>query len=514
MGTSDVLSWRQVDVDGVPTRYAVGGEGPPVLFLHGWALGTRAYRRPLRRLIRRGCRIYAPALPGLGGTADLAPHARTVAGYGWWAARFLASVGVSEPVIVIGHSFGGAVAIGMAHSQPDLVQYLVLLNAVGGGRWSGLVGDSRPLADRPLWDWAMHFAREAAVATTDVKAIRSVVPEVVGNLVRNPMGVWRSAHMARRANLTAELAWLRSRRIPVLALTSDADSVIPQAAFEALCAAIGTDGHVVAGRHSWLLTDPDSMGEVLANVVDVQVAEHRSRTNASRLEALDDLLSQTPMSAEDRRRLLDEASPLWLMSEDERTLAGDLALCTPPLEDGEVRAVVVPIEDSRLLRLTVVAHDRPGLLADTTAILAGEGLSILGASAITWARLGMALHSLTVEPDEHFSVQRWNAIGARLQQADGTPVPVPTPRSSAPVVRIHGQTEDRTLVTVEADDHLGTLAAICRWLADEGATIESLGTRSVGGRVVDSFVTRGKVPTGMPRLTGRVRPQRARTTAA
>ena len=103
----------------------------PVLFLHGWGLGHRAYRRALRRLTARGCRVYAPAMPGFGGTADLPPRERSVAGYADWVADFLAEVGVDEPAFVLGHSFGGGVAIRLAHDHPELVRYLVLLNSVG-----------------------------------------------------------------------------------------------------------------------------------------------------------------------------------------------------------------------------------------------------------------------------------------------------------------------------------------------------------------------------------------------
>ena len=51
-------------------------------------------------------------------------------------------------------------------------------------------------------------------------------------------------------------------------LWGEGDGIIPRASFDALCAAVGSAGTVVPGRHSWLLADPDSFGEVLANSVD------------------------------------------------------------------------------------------------------------------------------------------------------------------------------------------------------------------------------------------------------
>lgn len=107
------------------------------------------------------------------------------------------------------------------------------------------------------------------------------------------------------------------------------------------------------------------------------------------------LLAETSMPQEVIGRLLDVASAVWLMSAPAELLANDLVLCHPPIGADEVRAMAHPLDDGGI-RLTVVAHDRPGLLADTAAVLAGEGLSVSAASAMTWAASGLAMHALTV----------------------------------------------------------------------------------------------------------------------
>src|SRR5690348_11924266 len=84
----DGLLWFQTGVDGRHAVGAVGGDpdGPPVVFLHGWALGSRTYKRGISRLIARGCRVYAPALPSFGGTHDL-PGGSNLDGYAQWVAE-------------------------------------------------------------------------------------------------------------------------------------------------------------------------------------------------------------------------------------------------------------------------------------------------------------------------------------------------------------------------------------------------------------------------------------------
>src|SRR5260370_21327426 len=97
----DHLTWHSVEVDGRRVNYGVAGQGLPVLFIHGWALGQHAYKRALKRLVNLGCRVYAPALPGFGGSAALPGDQSTMAGYAASLAKFLDAVGVDEPVFAI-----------------------------------------------------------------------------------------------------------------------------------------------------------------------------------------------------------------------------------------------------------------------------------------------------------------------------------------------------------------------------------------------------------------------------
>ena len=169
----------------------------------------------------------------------------------------------------MGHSFGGGVATKLAHDFPERVGYLVLINSVGGGTWLQAGNKVRSMAERPLWDWVVHFPCDLLMARGMVATLTAILEDAVPNIVSNPVGVWRVGMLARRADLTADLADLKARRLPVLVLWGEGDGIIPRASFDALCAAVGSAGTVVPGRHSWLLADPDSFGEVMANSVTV-----------------------------------------------------------------------------------------------------------------------------------------------------------------------------------------------------------------------------------------------------
>lgn len=94
------------------------GEGPPrVLALHGWGRSGADFAR-----ILRGTDALAVHLPGFGATAP-PPQ---VWGSPEYAEHVAAAVAGSGPFVVVGHSFGGRVAVRLAVAHPELVSSLVL----------------------------------------------------------------------------------------------------------------------------------------------------------------------------------------------------------------------------------------------------------------------------------------------------------------------------------------------------------------------------------------------------
>jgi hypothetical protein len=297
--------------------------------------------------------------------------------------------------------------------------------------------------------------------------------------------------IAAHRDLTPELAALRERRMPMLVLWGERDRVIPMTSFDVLCEAIGSEGRVVPGGHSWLLANPEAFGEVLDNLVHVESAQRVTASAAETAAALLALLHETSLPIGAVQHLVEGAAPLWLMSEPPAALATDLAMCHPPLEPAEVRAVARPAGDARTWRLTVVAHDRPGLLADTAAVLGAERLSIVSASATTWADTGLALHALSVTSAQPLDEARWASLGAALRlMSDQRPRGrfLPVGRAS---VTTSGGGIGRALVHITAPDQRWLLWAICSWLAANGVTIETASVATEQGEARDVFVVHG-----------------------
>jgi predicted amino acid-binding ACT domain protein len=200
-------------------------------------------------------------------------------------------------------------------------------------------------------------------------------------------------------------------------------------------------------------------------------------------------LADTTIPADLVNSLLGEASTLWLASAPAPLLASDLALCYPSLQPREVRAVVCPVDDGGH-RLTVVAHDRRGLLADTAAVLATEGLSIASASAATWASHDIALHAVVIAPGQDPPL--WPDLGARLSAltADTAPTIRFEPHGQA-VVTSSAEASHHRLITVTAPDQIGLLWATCGWLADRGVNIEWARVGGHDGIAEDLFMVVG-----------------------
>jgi pimeloyl-ACP methyl ester carboxylesterase/glycine cleavage system regulatory protein len=461
-----------------------------VLFLHGWGLGHAAYHRALRRLILRGCRVIAPSMPGFGGTAALPRSERSLGGYAAWVDDFLEHLQLADPVLVLGHSFGGGVATRFTHDFPEKVRYLVLLNSVGDPTAFSLSGARGTMTRRG--PGRLRFALSDLVPSpAGVAAANRASDVFLRNLITHPTSLAEVAALALTADLRGEMAVLAQRKTPVLVLWSDRDGLIPLSAFDTFCSTFGTDGHVVSGGHSWLLTDPDVFGEVLDNVIRMQrdqVGTQRASDGATEVRRL---LHRTTMPARTVDQLVDGVTPMWVLSEAPSVLAADLALCHPPLAEGEVRAVARPLPAPDTYRVTVAAADRRGLLADTAARLSSEGLSIRSASVTTWPDLDQALHSVTVEAGWAVDDDRWQEIGRSLAELQGA---TPTYRQVqvAPVsAAVEGESSAGSIVRVAAPDAPGLLSVICRWFADQGLSIEAAHISTVDGMAEDLFLVGG-----------------------
>lgn len=116
------------EIDGVPTRWFVGGVGPSLVVVHGIG-GAAVNFAELAPLLARHRRVLVPDLPGHGGSASL-PAAESLSDYATHVLRLAEHEGVL-PAAVLGYSMGGVVALRAAARWPDAVSALALIAPAG-----------------------------------------------------------------------------------------------------------------------------------------------------------------------------------------------------------------------------------------------------------------------------------------------------------------------------------------------------------------------------------------------
>lgn len=100
-----------------------------LLFLHGWRSEAALWLPVLEKWKHEDASIYCLDLPGFGGSElPLTPYA--VGDYADFVARFIAELKLAH-VVVIGHSFGGRVAIKLAAGEPKFLKGIVLVDSAG-----------------------------------------------------------------------------------------------------------------------------------------------------------------------------------------------------------------------------------------------------------------------------------------------------------------------------------------------------------------------------------------------
>ena len=482
-----------ITVQGRRAVYGVDGDGAAVLFLPAWGLGLRSYQRSLRRLIAQGYRVYVPSLPGFGGTASLPPGDQDFCGQAAWVAAFLDEVGLTDPLFVIGHSFGAGVGVQLAHDFPSRVGYLVLIDSIGTS-WSTPPPLNTKLASRrPLSSWAVDAWKQLIPFPARLQTLQAVWMDLTLNAVGSGWAGAQAAQMARTSDLSEALEDLRRNGQPLLELSNDEDAFIPDGCIRTLAAVLGGGHNELEPTQAWALGNPGAFEAVVQRVTQAQRSRGSGSTRRSPTRAVLELLKATDVPDAIATELVHRASPLWLMSDAPETLAADLALCHPPLAPDEVRAVARPVAGSSTMRLTVVAVDRPGLLADTAAVLASEGYPVTSASACSWRDRELALHTVNFDPGEGFGPQRWEELGQRLRTLGRGRRKLPTfhPVGTA-TVTVNGEGPGGAVVEVSAPDAVGLLWAICRWFADHDITIDAAHATTNYGTADDGFIVRGR----------------------
>lgn len=130
---------RAVNVDGATVSLTVGGHGPVVLLLHGYAEDSRMWK-PLAQRLAPHFTVIAPDLPGIGNSSI--PTSVSMTSSAKRIHDAVHKLGMS-PSSVVGHDIGLMVAYAYASMYTSEVQRLALMDAFlpGVRGWDAIYDD-------------------------------------------------------------------------------------------------------------------------------------------------------------------------------------------------------------------------------------------------------------------------------------------------------------------------------------------------------------------------------------
>ena len=117
-----------IRINGLETYYRLEGQGAPVVLLHGWGVSHESFAA-LAPVLAERFQALSVDLPGFG-WSQAPPHAWGTAEYRDHVAALLDGLAIG-PASVLGHSFGGRIALRLAAEQPARVARLVLVASAG-----------------------------------------------------------------------------------------------------------------------------------------------------------------------------------------------------------------------------------------------------------------------------------------------------------------------------------------------------------------------------------------------
>jgi pimeloyl-ACP methyl ester carboxylesterase len=143
---------QTITVGGVDVHTWVGGQGDPLLVLHG-AGGNRGFTRWMQQAAERHT-VWAPTHPGFGrsGDAEWMDGIDDLARFHLW---FIEAAGLGRPHL-LGHSIGGWTAAEMAAMSPASVDRLVLVAPAGLKPETGEILDIFFHSPQQLRDLTVH----------------------------------------------------------------------------------------------------------------------------------------------------------------------------------------------------------------------------------------------------------------------------------------------------------------------------------------------------------------------
>ncbi|KGM87261.1 putative hydrolase or acyltransferase (alpha/beta hydrolase superfamily) [Roseovarius mucosus DSM 17069] len=244
-----------ITVQGHPVHAVVMGKGPDLVLIHGASGNTRDLTFDLAPRLAQDYRVIVLDRPGLGYTPRINRTGATITQQAALLQEAAAQLGADKP-IVLGHSYGGAVALAWAVTQPDHIAALVNIAGAAEPWDTGLSTYYRVLSHPVLGPLVIPLLTAFVPDSRVEKAVQEIfAPQEppAGYMDHIGAGLTLRRHSLRanalqRANLLGEIEALHTRyaeiSVPVEIVHGTADTTVGVSIHSEPLAAQVKDAHL------------------------------------------------------------------------------------------------------------------------------------------------------------------------------------------------------------------------------------------------------------------------------
>ncbi|GLH73398.1 alpha/beta hydrolase [Geothrix limicola] len=254
-------------INGHQVAYTDEGKGPPLVFVHGFPLNRSCWSKQVECFKSRN-RVIALDLPGFGASeAERGPATMNHFAEGIFTLCQYLQTG---PIVLVGHSMGGYIALAFAQAYPVFLRGLVLVGT-RAGRDEPEVASARRMRARAVQQAGIGSVvtdmapKMLSAINTDLDMARQVRDTMASSSSEGVVSALLG--MADRPDRRAQLA---SIQVPTLVVAGADDTLIPmresvdmaETIPEARLVVIPKAGHLVAYEQ------PGPFNEALASWLD------------------------------------------------------------------------------------------------------------------------------------------------------------------------------------------------------------------------------------------------------
>ena len=233
-------------VNGLKVAYKDEGKGPPLLLIHGFPLNRESWSKQVEGL-SASHRVIVPDLSGFG-ASEAGPGLTTMKRF----AEDLFTLCLqlqTGPVVVVGHSMGGYIALAFEKAYPMFLSGLVLVSTKAGADSPEAAQARRETAKKVqaegIGSVVEAMAPKMLAATNTDPHMAQAVLDIMWSA--SPKGVENALlGMAARPD---ERECIQDIRVPTLVVTGADDIIIPPQESVAMADAI-PDAHLVVIPHA------------------------------------------------------------------------------------------------------------------------------------------------------------------------------------------------------------------------------------------------------------------------